>query len=70
MTTVTVDKEDLKSLLGYFHGFVEEDSQSCDYCRFCGMRYGNAARMEEHGEKLTHYKDCEHLIAQDMGTGL
>ena len=70
MKAITVNIIDLKQLLSYFESFVEEDRDSCDHCKFCGMEYGNAARMRSRGEKLKHYKDCEHLIAQDMSTGL
>lgn len=70
METIAVSKNDLKALLEWFEYFIEEDDRSCDQCKFCGMRYGNASLMIKRGQKLTHYQSCEYLIAQDMGTRL
>lgn len=70
MDTVNVRKEDLEILLREFSSFIEEDRDSCEYCRFCGMEYWSTRGMRERGEKLTHEKDCAYLVAQDVGTGL
>jgi hypothetical protein len=70
METITVSKSDLKEVLEWFKDFVVEDGRSCDLCKFCGMRYGNAKSMFRLGEKLTHYQNCAYLVAQDLSTGL
>lgn len=70
MDTVNIRVKDLEILLEEFDSFIEEDSRSCDCCKFCGMRYGNADLMRKRGEKLTHHHDCAYLVAQDVGTGL
>ncbi len=70
METINIRKKDLELLLSEFDHFIEEDGQSCDCCKFCGARYGNAKLMMRRGERLTHDKDCAYLVAQDLGTGL
>lgn len=70
MDTINIRKSDLEILLNAFDSFVEEDSRSCDCCKWCGKRYGNAQLKIERGEKLEHDKDCPYLVAQDLGTGL
>lgn len=70
MDTINVRKKDLQIILDCFSNFIEEDRYSCDQCKWCGKRYGNAELMIKRGEKLTHDKDCPYLVAQDLGTGL
>jgi len=70
METINIRKKDLEILLSVFDYFVEEDSKSCDCCKFCGKRYGNADLKISRGERLEHERDCPYLVAQDIGTGL
>lgn len=70
METIDIRKSDLKILLECFDSFVEEDYYSCDYCKWCGMEYGNAALMIKQGKKLTHNAECPYLVAQDLSTGI
>ena len=70
MDTLTLRKKDLEILLGVFDEFIEVDHQSCDCCKFCDHKYGNATLLKERGERLLHKQDCPVLVAQDVGTGL
>lgn len=70
MNTINIRKSDLEIILDEFNYFIEEDRNSCDHCKFCGIKYGNASLMESRGEKLTHKKDCAYLVAQDLSTRL
>lgn len=50
--------------------YIREDSRSCDYCIYCGKKYGNHyLRIIKNGEKETHEADCPVLIARDVMTG-
>tara|TARA_R110000782_G_scaffold224580_1_gene311603 strand:+ start:462 stop:674 length:213 start_codon:yes stop_codon:yes gene_type:complete len=70
MITTNVLKSDLIKVLEVFDYFVEEDSNSCDFCIFCGEKYGNIERMKKRGEKVTHKLNCPVLVAQDLNTRL
>ena len=49
-----------------------EDSQSCDYCDYCGRRSGNALLRLRGGERECdlHDNDCIYILAKDMLTGV
>jgi len=45
--------------------YLEEDNRSCDYCIFCGIKYGNVEKnFIEKGIGIPHDEKCPVLMAQ------